>query len=215
MKLIRAKLYVNKIDYNTVIDLAMPYIVKELSDKDNFFFDVVTNIISNKGKPSGFSKLLVSLIPNKNNVAASILPHFDEILKEYLNEQLTKYGVTARIKSIRFDTIERSHGKVLKIEITVDEIDYEQTAVNLIPLLLNLSEKEDQAGKFARLLLKLKELPANMLTAAIEAIPKWQRDELLADILMEYQEELAKVLNEVIEKNDVKAQVSEIKVVSL
>lgn len=213
--MIKAKFYVKEIDYNAMIELAMPFIAKGLSDKNNFFFDVVTGIISKNGKPTGFSRLLLSLIPNKDGVAASILPHFDEVFIEYLKEQLRKYRIVARIRSIKFETIERSHRKMLKIEITVEEIDYEQTIKNLAPVILQtLSEKEDKAGKLAKLLLGLKDLPANMLTAAIEVIPKWQRDELLADILMEYQEELTGTLNALAENNNVKAEISEIKVVS-
>lgn len=214
--MIRAKLYVKDIDYNKIIELAMPYIVKGLSDKNNLFYDIVTGIISKNGKPSGFSKLLVTLIPNKNSLAASILLHFNEVLKAYLNEQLKKNNIAASIKSVSFETIERSYGKMLKIEITVEDIDYEQTVANLTPVILQkLSEKGDKSGKLAQLLLNLKDLPSNMLAAAIGAIPTLQRDELLADILMEYREELTDTLNKIIENNNIQAQINEIKVINL
>jgi hypothetical protein len=156
------------------------------------------------------------LIPNKNSLAASILLHFNEVLKAYLNEQLKKNNIAARIKSVSFETIERSHGKMLKIEITVEDIDYEQTVANLTPVILQkLSEKGDKSGKLAQLLLNLKDLPSNMLAAAIGAIPTLQRDVLLADILMEYREELTETLNKIIENNKIQAQINEIKVINL
>lgn len=105
---------------------------------------------------------------------------------------------------------------MLKIEITVEDIDYEQTVANLTPVILQkLSEKGDKSGKLAQVLLNLKDLPSNMLAAAIGAIPTLQRDELLADILMEYREELTDTLNKIIENNNIQAQINEIKVINL
>jgi predicted RNA binding protein with dsRBD fold (UPF0201 family) len=210
------RLYTEDIDYNTVMDTAMPFIAKGLSDKNNIALDVLKKVISNHGKPSGLSKLVVSLMPNKDNLAASILPHYEEELVKFLNELMRSNHITAVVKSLSFKTIERSPDKMLRIEIMIDEIDYEQTLANLAPtVLLKLAEQEGKAGSIAKLLMERNDLPGNVLKAAVAAIPKQQRDELLADILMEYRRELTETLNELIAKNKVSAEIKDIKVLSL
>jgi hypothetical protein len=216
MKMVIVRLYVKDIDYNTVFDTAMPFIAKGLSDKDNIALDVFKNIISNQGKPSGLSKLVVSLIPNKDGVAVSVLPHYEEELIKFLNDLLRRNNIIAVIKTLSLKTVERSQGKMLRIEVTIDDIDYEQTVTNLAPtVLLKLTEQEGKAGKVAQILMEQNELPGNVLKAAMGAIPKQLRDELLADILMEYRQDLTGVLNELITKNNIKAEIKDIKILSL
>lgn len=210
------KLYARNIDYNSIVNTAMPFIAKGLSDKDSLFFDILKNIISDHGKPSGLSKLLVSAIPQKDKIAATLLSDFKNTLREAVNEQIRKNNIIAEIKTLNFKTIERNQVKMLKIEITVDDIDYGQTAANITPtLLVKLAEQDSKAGKIVQLLMGMPDIPGNMVSAAIGAIPKDQRDTLFANILMEYRAELTDSLNKIIEKNNIKADIKSIKVTSV
>lgn len=211
--LIRAKCYIKDINYNSLVDIAMPYITKWLAEKNRILSRPLTNILSKNGKASGVSKFLVSLIPNKENLIASMLPRFDETLVEFLNDMAEENGIVVLVKTIDFIVVKGGNKDMLKIEVTIDNIDYEKTILNLTPsMLLKWSEQDNKSGNLAKLFLQTKDLPSNVLKAAIGAIPLEQRDELLAAILMEYKEELTESLNMMVTNNNIKAEINEISI---
>lgn len=212
-KLIRVQLYFMNINYDSLVEIAMPHITKWLLNKDNLLLELFSKVISKEGKPSRFSKFVLSLVPDKNQAATALLPKFQEVSLSFLNELLPKQGLMAHVDSIQYHTIERRQIQMLKIELDIDSIDYEHTIVNLTPIFLQqLKKQEGKAGNIAALLLSKNELPANVLRAAILAIPKEQRDELLAEIMMQYKEELIGLMNHTLEKNNLKANVNDIKI---
>lgn len=211
--MLRVELYLIDIDYISIISLMMPYLEQWLSKKDNTLLDLLKNIISKKGKPSGFSKFIVNVIPGKDHIVASLISNNEAVFIEALNESIRKNGVVAKIKELDFNSAEGSNKDMLKIEVTIDEIDYEETIVNLAPMLIQkMSEQEGNSNKLAQLLLSTKDLPVNVLKAAIGAIPKEQRDDLLANILALYKQEISASLNAAIIKNHVKAEIRDINV---
>lgn len=211
--MLRVELYLIDIDYISIISLMMPYLEQWLSKKDNTLLDLLKNIISKKGKPSGFSKFIVNVIPGKDHIVASLISNNESVFIEALNESIRKNGVVAKIKELDFNSAEGSNKDMLKIEVTIDEIDYEETIVNLAPMLIQkMSEQEGHSNKLAQLLLSTKDLPVNVLKAAIGAIPKEQRDDLLANILALYKQEISASLNAAIIKNHVKAEIRDINV---
>lgn len=209
--MLTCKLYIKDIDYNSVIDKLMPIITKELSDKDNVFFTVLKNIISRNDKPTGITKLLVSIIPKKDDIVVSLLQQYAAEIVLYTNEVLSKYMLIADMKSLKTRTIERDGSKLIKLEITIDDIDYEQTIVNVIPIILEMLKKQNEiAGKAVSILSKNSELVENMVKAAIKEIPENKRDELVAGILMEYNKEIKDTTNQAIVENNIKAVIKEI-----
>ncbi|HWT76917.1 MAG TPA: hypothetical protein VN258_19625 [Mobilitalea sp.] len=207
--MIRVRFYLLDINYHSLVDSVMPYLTKWLSEKDNLFFDAFSKIISKDGKSSAFSRFVVSLIPNKEHLISSILTHYDELLTEYVKDLLKNNHIIAKLKGIHFEAVEGSRKDMLKVEFAIEDIDYEQTILQLIPQLMQkMAEQDGKSGKLVRLLQRYNELPQNVLMAAIGAIPKEQRDKLLAEILMEYSEELTGALNMMIAKNNIKAEIS-------
>jgi hypothetical protein len=218
MDMVTGKFYIHNIDYHTLIKMVMPYMAKGLSDRKSIFSDIVKGLISRQGKPRKITDLLVSIIPDKDHTAAAILPHFNEELIQILNDLLSKNRIVAVIKAIDFKSVERTSGKMLKIEITLGDIDYEKSA-NLAPKLFDqLTKLKGSAGKAARFMLSQGELtgngelPVNIIMAAIGAIPVSQRDELAAGILSEYRKEIKKALNELIVRNNIQAEIRDIKI---
>lgn len=212
--MIRMNAYLQNINYITLVELMMPYMDKWLSEKDNLFYTALNKIIINDGKPSKFSKFIVSAIPKKTNLTASILQHFNDLLIEYLNNMLDREHIAAKVKYFKTDSIEGSKETMLKIEIQIDEIDYLKTIDSLLPKLIQgLSEKDDKSGRIGRLLLSFKGLPVQMMKAAIQAVPAEERDRLLAVLLSEYKEELAQLLNLTAARNNIKAEISNIHII--
>jgi hypothetical protein len=212
---VRIRLYSENIDYNSIVELLMPHLVRWFSEKDNLIYDIATGVISRKGKTSNLSRLIVKLIPNKNNLMASIVPHFENVLIEYLNNQLLKYHITARVKELTIKSVERGQRKLLKIELTISEIDYGKTAQSLLPIMLQkLVEAKGQMAQVSKLLNDRKDLCENVVMAAFSAIPEEQRDELLAAFLSAYQVEARVLLNSMLQKNNITAEVSALRIFS-
>lgn len=214
--MIRAVFYVKDIDYQMLIDTMMPYIEKGLTKKDNPASDLFSKLISKNGKPTKFSNFMVSLIPKKDEMVACLMPHFDEVLIQYLNSMLSDHGIPAKVTGFKTDSITRKQESLLRFVVVIDSIDYEAAAQNLLPTLLSkLMEKQDSAGRIGHLLFGMKELPAAMVKAAIAAIPPLQRDDIAAAVLTEYREDLRKYLNEVIIRKEIKASIRKIKIESV
>lgn len=204
---------VKDIDYDALLELTMPYLISWMSDQNNKFYSLMTKVISNKGKPNRLSKLIISALPKKTELAVLALPHFDEMLVEYINHIANKNGIVARVSDLKAQTIERNDKKMLRIEFLIDEVDYEKTAEDLLPILLQqLSEKEDSSAKLPKLLLSLKRLPRQVLGAAVRAIPKEQRDDITCLFLNEYKEELTSLLNNLLVQNSIKAEIQNLKI---
>jgi len=211
--MLKIKAQVKDINYDTLIELFMPYLVAWLSDQDNKFYGLVSKLISKEGKPNRLSRFIVSALPKKTELAVRILPHFDDMLMEYINNQLDKNLVFARVKELKAETIVRSSRAMLRIEFVIDEVDYEKTSDNLLPIILQqLSEKEDQSSKLPRILMSMKRLPRQVLGAAVRAIPKEQRDEVTSIFLNEYKEELTALVNTLLIQNNIQAEVRELNV---
>jgi len=210
--LIRARVYVKEIDYNMVLDMAMSYVNKGHSENDGEKRNPFSRTISRLEKPSKLKEFLISVVPGKDNIAAYLFNRNDQVIKEALNDVLMKNKIAANINNLDIEVV-KGVNKMLKFEVTIDQIDYVQTVENLTPLLLQkMAEQDNKAGRVAQMLLSRQELPSNVLKAAIGAIPEDQRDELLTDILMEYKEELVGTLNSIVTKNNMKAEISQLKI---
>ncbi len=206
-----AKLYLYDIDYASVADFAMPYLLKWCKDQDSLLLDFLAKLISKEKKASGFSKFVLSVIPKKEQLAATLISNHSAEITKYLNDTFIENGIVAVVKDLDFLVLERSGKDMLRIELVLEDIDYEQTIMNLLPLIMQkLQEQEGEASRIAKLLSKWGDLPKNVLSAVIQVIPRNQRDELLTSIFTEYKQELQGVLNEMIIKNEIKLKIRDI-----
>lgn len=204
------RLYLQNIDYNSVINRLMPVITKELSEKDNVFFSLLKKILCKNNKPSGFTKLLFSIAPNKDEIAVSLLCKNAEEIQQYANEALKRFKIAASIKAIRAKTIDKGCDKMIKLEVEIDNIDYEKNITNLMPLLIDILNRNKISSKAISILTNNSELAEKMAKAAIREIPEDKRDELLADILTEYKQEIIDAVNRAILKYYIKAELKDI-----
>lgn len=211
--MLRVRLYLKDIDYISILNLVMPYMEKWLSKNNNTLLELLKNLISKEGKPSGFSKFIVNILPCKDNILTSVVSNNGAVFTAYLNDLLRKNGIVVCIEKLYVVTVEGSKNDMLKVEVTIDAIDYEETMENLVPMILQkMSETENNTRKLAELLLSLNELPINMLKAAIGVVPRYQRDELLTKFLSLYTQEITEVLNSTLSKNNIKAEIEQINI---
>lgn len=212
MSMLICRLYFKNIDYNSIVSRLMPIITRELSEKDNIFFTLLKKILCKNNKPSGFTKLLVSIAPNKDELAATLICQNADEIQKYANEALIRFKIAASIKAIRAKTVDKGCDKMIKLEVEIDNIDYEQNITNLMPLLMDILDKNKITNKAIAILTENSELAEKMVKAAIREIPEDKRDELLADILTEYKQEIINTANRAILKYYIKAELKEIEI---
>ena len=83
--MLRVEAEVKEINYDSLTELLMPYLVTWLTSQDSRFYGLISKFISKEGKPNRLSKFLISSIPKKTELAVWILPRFKELLLEYVN----------------------------------------------------------------------------------------------------------------------------------
>jgi len=209
------RLYIKNIDYLSVVERLMPFITRELSDLNNVFTDIIKNIISKNDKPRAFTKILVSLIPNKDELAVSLLQQYSYDILLYANKALHNLMIIAEIKSIKARTLDKACGRLIKLDIQIDDIDYEQTAVNLMPMTLDMIDKDSKiAGKAISIITKNYKFIEKMLRAALKDLPDDEKNEMLVNILREFRKEIIDAVNQAIVRNGVKAELKDINFVS-
>lgn len=213
--MIICRLYIKNIDYLSVVERLMPFIARELSDLNNVFTDIIKNIISKNDKPRAFTKILVSLIPNKDELAVSLLQQYSYDILLYANKALHNLMIIAEIKSIKARTLDKACGRLIKLDIQIDDIDYEQTAVNLMPMTLDMIDKDSKiAGKAISIITKNYKFIEKMLRAALKDLPDDEKNEMLVNILREFRKEIIDAVNQAIVRNGVKAELKDINFVS-
>lgn len=205
------RLYIKNIDYNSVLDKLMPVISRYLGDLDNVFSSLLRTVISKKEKPRALTKLVVSLIPNKNDLAVSLLQQYSYDILSFANKVLQNLMIIAEVKSIKARTIERAGGKIIRLDIEIDKIDYGQTAVNLMPLSLGkLSSEDSKAGRIVAITTKQYKLIERMLKSAFSDLKDDEKDELLVSVLKEFRKEILDTANQAIAKNEIVAEIADI-----
>jgi predicted transcriptional regulator len=79
-----------------------------------------------------------------------------------------------------------------------------------MPLLIDILNRNKISSKAISILTNNSELAEKMAKAAIREIPEDKRDELLADILTEYKQEIIDAVNRAILKYYIKAELKDI-----
>jgi hypothetical protein len=207
--MIKAEICVKDIDYDSLLRFMVPLIENELENQDNPILRMAARLIGKNGEPTGLSSLLVSVIPKKEQIIVSLLPHFDKALRQNLNAMLMEYGISAEITGIESRAITIEHEAVLRLGLTISNINYEASVDVLLPALLQILYQKE--NKLAKPLSALKELPAKMIKAAIGVVPPNQRDELVIVFLKEYKEEIRSVLVNLLKGKNIRAKVSRIR----
>lgn len=211
MTVIICRLYIKNIDYLSVVERLMPVITRELTDLDNVFTNIIKKIISKNDKPRAFTKILLSLIPNKDELAVSLLQQYSYDILLYANKVLQDLMIIAELKSIKAKTLNKACGRLIKLEIQIDSIDYEQTAVNLMPMIFDVINKDSKmAGKAISIITKNYKFIERMLKIALKELPQDEKNEMLLSILREFRKEIINAANQAVIRNGIKAELREI-----
>jgi hypothetical protein len=105
---------------------------------------------------------------------------------------------------------------MLKLEMVLEEINYNELILSLLPRMLsNLSEKDDKSGRLGKVLSDMGNLPGNMITAALDALPQEEKNNLVVKILDIYKEEITQLVKNTMEKNHISVDLSELQITNI
>ncbi|MBH1941341.1 hypothetical protein I5677_10595 [Mobilitalea sibirica] len=101
---------------------------------------------------------------------------------------------------------------MLKLELLLDEINYNALIESLLPKLLeDISKQDNKLGKVGQLLMDMKDYPIQMITAALDTLPQKSKNELIVNLISIYNEDITKGINHILEKQQISADVLDIK----
>lgn len=102
---------------------------------------------------------------------------------------------------------------MLKFEVTLNEIDYSSVIINTLPKLLNdLAYKDEKVNKLMALLYNQNVAPSVMLANALNTLSQEQVNNVIVGIATLYSDDIVKIVNEIINKEQLNVEIARIKV---
>lgn len=97
-------------------------------------------------------------------------------------------------RQLKIDQMKGIKGEMhVKLIIKLDEINYGDVAVKVVPLTAQM--RKDNSGAVGKLLDAIGNLPENLIREIFESIPVAQKNEIIAAFAMEYKERILSKLN--------------------
>lgn len=101
---------------------------------------------------------------------------------------------------------------MLKLEVTLNEIDYSSIIINTLPKLLNdLAYKDEKVNKLMALLYNQNVVPSVMFANALNTLSQEQINNLVVGIATLYSDDIVKIVNDIINKEQLNVEIARIK----
>ena len=211
MIIIRIKL--TKVDYDKLAKRFLPDAFSGETESGNLVKRLAGKLLVKDGETSALAKGMLKLIPEqtKGSMAFHLLLRNQEQLKAAMNQVLSRELKGVELQSMSVMETEKAVYDMLKLEIVLKEIDYNQVIAQLLPKLLsNLSAQGDKSEKLAQILIGMGDTPVKMLSAAFELLNQSEKDELLVQLLSIYGEDIVTNLNHMALQQNIAAEVDHI-----
>lgn len=98
----------------------------------------------------------------------------------------------------------------MEIKIKIDNIDYADLAVALMPLIRG--KLQEKPGAVAKILASLTTLPEGLIRKTLGALPQENKDEMAAMLINENQEKLIAMIQDYAKENGVALKISDLHV---
>ena len=162
---------------------------------------------------SAAAKGIVKLVPNswKDELALLITTLNQEKIIKEVNTQLKRKSINISVAQIDLSKFRTEGSRMLRLEVILDEIDYNGLVKNTVPKILeNMAQSKDSNGALAKLLLE-KNLPVKMLTAALDTLSQEEKDELVVSIFNIYKGDIKEALYRVLEQQNISLDIEKLR----
>jgi hypothetical protein len=203
-----------RVDYDQIAERLIPEALEGAVESESLSLRIAGKLLVKGGETSSLAKGVLKFIPQqaKGAFAYQLILRHRERIREKLNQLLMRELPGIVLIDLRILDTEKGVYDMVKLEISLREIDYNSVSEQLvIKLLNNMSQKPDQSGKLAQTLLSLGDAPGKMVSAALSVLPQETKDQLLMELFAVYQEEVVESLNHIIQQQGFSAQVSKLK----
>ena len=102
---------------------------------------------------------------------------------------------------------------MIKVDIVLEEIDYNEVVNAMVPKLLEiLSDKDTKLASISKVLTNMGSSPANMINAALNVLSQDQRNDLLANICTIYNDDIRELINQIMMEQQLSTAISDVKI---
>jgi hypothetical protein len=134
---------------------------------------------------------------------------YKQILVDKINTFCDTEQLPLHIRDAELNQSGKGSKNILVLTLVLDEINYKEAAERIIPMLItNLSESEGKPQEVGRYLEGIGTTPLVMAEAALDAVSRRTKDELITAVMNIYQQEIAKLINHTLAKNDITSEIS-------
>jgi hypothetical protein len=203
-----------RVDYDQFAERLIPEALVGAMESESLSMRIAGKLLVKGGETSSLAKGVLKFIPQqaKGAFAYQLILRNRERIKEELNQLLMKEFPGLVLTDLTILDTEKGVYDMVKLEVSLREIDYNSVPEQLVMKLLNqMSQKPDQSGKLAQILLSLGDAPGKMVTAALSVLPQEAKDQLLVELFAVYQEDVVEGLNHMLQQQGFSAQLSKLK----
>ncbi len=208
------KMKLVELEYEKLAKRFIPEAFMKASEDTGLTKRLAGRLFVKDGESSSFTRGLLKLIPNQvtNSVAYHLILSNQSRLQLIMNQALEKSLQGISVNTLRFLDTERAERDMLKLEIELNEVDYNSVIGQLLPKLLEgMSSQSGKTGSLGKVIQKLGEKPDRMLAAALDILTQEEKDTLMEQIVDIYREDIIEGINHAAEQQKIAAVVSEIR----
>jgi hypothetical protein len=214
--MLKLRIKLIEVNYDQIVERFLPEALEGSMESRSLSLRLAGKLLVKDGEASALAKGVLRLIPQQamGSVAYQLVLRNQERIKETLKQYLIRELPGLFLKEFHIIDTDKAVFDVIKLEVVLEEIDYNTVLRQLVMKLLNnLSQKPDKTGRLAQVLLSLGDAPGEMITAAFALLSQEQKDRLLVELFANYQEEVIESLNHGLEQQGISAKLAKLKVI--
>ena len=204
-----------QVDYDQIAKLLLTEALEGAEESNRLSKRLAGRLLVKEGGTSPLAKGVLRLIPEqtKGSLAYQLILLNQNRIMSAINQSLLQKLKGLSLFDLQIIDRNRTVNDVIKLELTLNEIDYNTVCGQLIEKLLeSLSQKEGQSGRLAQIFLGLGDVPSDMVAAALSVLSQEAKDQLLIDLFTSCQDDITEGINMVLEQQGISAQVEQVKV---
>lgn len=209
--MLKIKMKLTEVDYEQIAERFIPEAFVKPSGGNNIAMKLAGKLLVKDGETSALAKGILNLIPQQtmDTFAYHLVLRNLERFREGMNQFLAKELPGLQIEALNILDTDKAVYDVIKLEISLEEINYKLVLEQLLPRLLEqMAQKQDKSGDLARIFLGMNEVPAKMAVAAFDTLSQEAKNHLLVQILSLYREEIAEGANAGLQQQKISAKVA-------
>ena len=204
-----------RVDYDQIAKLLLTEALEGAEESNRLSKRLAGRLLVKDGGTSPLAEGVLRLIPEqtKGSLAYQLILLNQDRIMSAINQSLLQKLKGLSLFDLQIIDRNRTVNDVIKLELTLNEIDYNTVCGQLIERLLEkLSQKEGQFGRLAQVFLGLGDVPSDMVAAALSVLSQEAKDQLLIDLFTGCQDDITERINKGLEQQGISAQVEQLKV---